>query len=450
MSILPTQETKVQIESMRGPKGETGEKGETGSSGVYSGPDAPQDPSVSVWIDTDDGADTVDYSAYGVPTLMLTGDTSAMSKENAVELTYYYGDLSGRCTCKWQGSSSLYHPKKNYTIKFDQEFEAKTGWGAHDKYVMKADWVDASHLRNLLGANLWGKMVKGRDSAPQRLKDLPNGGAVDGFPVWITLNGESMGLYTFTIPKDGWLLGMTEADTAAGFVCLEDYRFDQPALGDESDIEIEYAVGDKATLLASFNNMVERLNAVQSAEDIPALEEVLDIASVVDYIFFTVLTMHHDGLIKNMLMSTYDGVKWFASAYDMDAIFGNNWDGASYFYPLDHPFVSTMPTFRGGANHKLFEVVTTYCKDALGARVWDVAFSNAPFTINMPRLMETVYKLAVGIPGTLLAEDNRLWPGRPGTATNNIEQILAFYRCRWEEFTKDGSALNLYTQIWPT
>lgn len=40
---------------LTGPQGPIGPKGETGNSGVYVGADAPADPNVMVWIDTDGG-----------------------------------------------------------------------------------------------------------------------------------------------------------------------------------------------------------------------------------------------------------------------------------------------------------------------------------------------------------------------------------------------------------
>ena len=58
------------------------------------------------------------YSNYSLPILYLTGDTTGISKDNAVDLTYTYEDKTGSCTLKWQGSSSLSYPKKNFTIKF--------------------------------------------------------------------------------------------------------------------------------------------------------------------------------------------------------------------------------------------------------------------------------------------------------------------------------------------
>jgi hypothetical protein len=40
--------------SQQGPQGPPGESGATGNSGVYTGPDQPTDPNVSIWIDTSD------------------------------------------------------------------------------------------------------------------------------------------------------------------------------------------------------------------------------------------------------------------------------------------------------------------------------------------------------------------------------------------------------------
>ena len=477
-------EVKVQIQSMRGPKGDTGPQGPQGVQGAQ-GERGAQGPRGEKGERGDSGemalVPAAKAGAFGIPVLRLTGDVSAMSKDNAVTLsaqfydlnvrqtlagrtyysdwemqnpvgttdgqylakdagaaarffvlggaTYYIAagdctpsfEVSGSVTCKWQGTSSLSFPKKNYTIRFDQAFEAKQGWGIHDKYCFKANWVDASGIRNILGAALWGKQVKLRDSAPARLKALPNGGAVDGFPVWITINGESAGLYTMSIPKEPWLFGMTDADTAAGFICAEAYLCDKAALGDETDIEIEYAAGDEAALLASFNNMIAKLGAVASADDLPALEEVLDMGSVVDYYAHCAFIHNHDGVQKNYIMATYDGVKWFMSAYDMDATFGNKWDGSGHGWFNDYP-----STDLDASGNRLFVVAKTYYKEQIKAsyqnrRYWE--FSEVDF-------MATAYSLAHAIPRVMALEDFRLWPGRPATNTSDINEIINFAKYR--------------------
>ena len=230
-----------------------------------------------------------------------------------------------------------------------------------------------------------------------------------------------MGLYTMSIPKEDWLFGMTASDTAAGFICAENYLCDKAAVGDESDIEIEYAASDEAALLASFNNMISVLNSVQSADDLPALEAVLDMGSVVDYYAHCAFIHNHDGVSRNYILATYDGVKWFMSAYDMDATFGNKWDGSG------HGWFSAWPTFDlDDSGNKLFVVAKTYYKEQIKAsyqdrRGWE--FSESDF-------LATVYTLAHPIPKVLAMEDFRLWPSRPATNTSDVNEIINFFRFR--------------------
>ena len=166
-----------------------------------------------------------DFTRYGLPVLELTGNTTNMTKDNAVTLNYKYGTRTGTCTCKWQGSSSvrLGYPKRNYTIKFDNPFVARTwkeydpetgkeidkSWGEQRKYCMKANWIDPSAARNIVNARLWGQVVASRtNKVTDGRATAPNKGAVDGFPIIITTNGMFEGLYTFNIPKDSWMFDM--------------------------------------------------------------------------------------------------------------------------------------------------------------------------------------------------------------------------------------------------
>lgn len=193
--------------------------------------------------------DRFPYEEYNLPVLKLTGDMTGISKDDKVNLSFTYLDIkpkvsgdtigkevnggviiqtnisinnktysricyTGDCTLKWQGSSSIKYPKKNYTLKLkEQSFEAVEGWGAQDKYCLKANYIDFSHARNVVSAKLWGQAVKSRaNSSPMTDRALVNGGAVDGFPICLVINDEYQGLYTFNIPKDGWMAGMGEGD----------------------------------------------------------------------------------------------------------------------------------------------------------------------------------------------------------------------------------------------
>ena len=73
------------------------------------------------------------YEGYNIPVLYLEGVVGEMNKDTAVPMSYIYGERSGSCTVKWQGSSSKDFPKKNYTVVFDEGFEVVTGWGIQSK-----------------------------------------------------------------------------------------------------------------------------------------------------------------------------------------------------------------------------------------------------------------------------------------------------------------------------
>ena len=365
---------------------------------------------------------SIDPAAYGLPVLHFEGDDTGMSKDDAVTLRYVYGERSGTASVKWRGSSSLWYPKKNYAVTFDTSFEAKAGWGEQSKYAINAYWIDPSYLRNLFGAKLWGTLTRSREGVDEITKGLPNCGAIDGFPIWVTLNGKHMGIYMWTIPKGAWLFGMTGANSGEAVVCADAVTLYEPVLCDGTDFKIEYsASGDRAAVAASLNNMITALGNVQSAADLASLEQYVDVKSVVDYYVHMALTCNIDGINRNYQLFTRDGVKWHMSPYDMDAILGNSVLGNSLGWPNDWP----MFTGTTGIN-KLIDTVKTYNVEAIKtrfttARWWEFDEGN---------MMHELYAQAIAIPEILRLEDLRLWPERPGTATNNIEQILTWLRLR--------------------
>ena len=192
-------------------------------------------------------SESFDPTAYGLPILYLNGNTASMTKDNAVTLDYIYGDKTGTATVKWQGSGSIAYPKKNYTIKFDNAFEAADGWGVHNKYCLKADWVDSSHCRNVVSAKLWGEMVKSRPNVDTRLKSLVNGGAIDGFPCFVVINDKWQGIYNFNIPKDSWMMGMGSGEKEA-ILCNDQ--------GPNSSLKSEVTIGntDNVDLELEYNS----------------------------------------------------------------------------------------------------------------------------------------------------------------------------------------------------
>lgn len=388
-----------------------------------------------------DSRNIANYQGYEIPILYLMGDASQISKETSVSLNYSFGERVGGCSLKWQGSSSILFPKKNYTIKFDEAFEVVEGWGEQKKYCLKANFNDHCSARNVVCAKLWGQIVKSRTIANERLNVLPNGGAVDGFPIIISLNGNFMGLYTWNIPKDAWMFGMDGTGQQA-ILCAETnnngavYFNDLATLVEDSsgylDFDLEYSSDGKSDwVLASLNRLIGVVKDSDGTNIQYGITPYLDWDSAIDYYIHTVLTHGYDGIHRNYLLSTYDGVKWFFTGYDMDTTFGCASLGKYFVRPNNYP------DFNGWASaSKLFNLIWKYKRSEVRARYNELRdsvmseFNIATEFCNFTSLIPTV----------VLHDDAKVWKGKLSTESNNIAQILNFYRLKVmcaDEWIKD-------------
>ena len=377
----------------------------------------------------------VDVTEYGLPVLALTGGVFAMTKETPVTMGYEFQGRSGTCTVKHQGSSSMAYPKKNFTIKFDTAFEAAEGWGEQKKYCAKANYIDFSHARNVVSAKLWGKAVKSRANPISELMQLPNAGAIDGFPIIITINGEFHGLYTFNIPKDGWMFGMSDSSLQQAILCADGTNpgnvFKAEALLDGSDFELEYVSDEDNAdwVLPSLNRM---LNAVINSDGTDldtTVAQYLDWESAIDYCIFVILTNGIDMISKNYLLVTYDGVKWFFSAYDMDSTYSLWWDGSKFIEPYTRDV--TIEHFSG--RHRIMELINKYKSEELHAR-----YKQLRETVMSEEQVALAFtNFGAAIPSTVFAEDAKKWPTIPSTSVNNTDQILNFYRMQVRKADKE-------------
>jgi hypothetical protein len=441
--------THEQLEALKGEPGSSG-------SGVYVGTDMETASLAEIFIDIDDdengssgsgggsgqdGKDGKDYTfdptVYSLPVLYLTGDISpiAISKDNKVTLSYVYGERSGSCTLKGQGATSYKTAqslvnagkkgKFNYTIKFDTAFEAKEGWGAQQKYCLKANFIDTTHSRNIVSCILWGMSVKARSTVPTELSNLPNGGAIDGFPIIIMLNGNFHGLYTWNIPKDGWMFGLVEdATKTQAIVGADDHtsatKFKEASM---SGFEVEF-VSDEDNADWVTTSMTRMISAVMNSNgsDLDTtVAQYLDWNSCIDHFIHTVVDKAFDCVDKNYLLVTFDGVKWYMSAYDRDSIHGLSWDASGTSRP-----VSNVSFLECAETVKVYELIKRFKTNALKARYKELR-SNI---LSESRIMEKFENFAWAIPSPIMLEDVKLYPTIKGSGVNTIDQVGRFVRQR--------------------
>jgi hypothetical protein len=109
------------------------------------------------------GIDALEPLEDDIPKVFINGTIPTTKDEVSAEMTYVSKTLSFNAyiEIKCQGNSSMSYPKKNFTIKLfeDAEHTSKKkinfkGWGKQNKFCLKANWIDISHLRNVVSAQL--------------------------------------------------------------------------------------------------------------------------------------------------------------------------------------------------------------------------------------------------------------------------------------------------------
>lgn len=408
------------------------------------------------------------YSWYDfkgkIPIIELQGTLPAdASQKNS--LSYKYEIFEGTATLKWQGQSSIAFPKKNFTIKFDKKFIAKDGWLADNTYVLKGNFNDFSQARNVVSAEIWAEIVKSRNWNYVPLADndgslivdnttngfnvyedimpgLHGTGAVDGFPVMLVVNGEYCGLYSFVLKKKAETFGFGNSNLEYALSCertpdnqnRNSVAFKGLADLNGKDFDFEYTKSDKdkANAKTSFNNMISKVIEATGKNYESVIENYLDIDSVIDYMIFTSLISAADGVTKNYLMLSYNGIKWYFSAYDLDSTFGNWQDGWLSQQPSGVPTLADW-----NRSNRAMHLVYTYGKDRLKARYKELR--NGILSVENIRKMFIDY--VSNISHALKDEELKLWPQTPASEVHNINQIVEHYRLRAEFIDKEIESL---------
>lgn len=430
-------------------KGEKGEQGLTGANGrdglttsinvngntythvdgVITLPDYPTDNT---------GTSKVEPETYDLPKVFFNGDKP--TDKTAVHATIEYisktQHFKGYVDIKCQGTSSMAYPKKNYTIKMFSDEARSTklkkdfkGWGKQSKFCLKANYIDHSHARNIVSAKLWGQVVKSRsdfDTLPEELKTSPNYGAVDGFPIKVYYNNTYEGIYTWNIPKDGWMNNMDDKLDTHCILCGEEYDSGCFRSANASVWSDELHDVMPASIVTSFNNFQNFV--INSSDDDfkTGLSNYADVNSLIDYYIFQYVICGLDSMGKNQLFFTYDGTKWIASSYDMDSTFGLYWNGQSFVsatYRMQEDYESMGSGRPGNLLYiRLEELFYTEIK-ARYAELRAGVLSYANIVNEFERFMDVIGK-------DLYAEDLTLYTEIPSGNTNNIQQIRNYTRDR--------------------
>ena len=307
----------------------------------------------------------------GVPCLHILGTLPTSKDDGNLKVAYIFSNgterFNGYATLKVQGNTTALFPKKNFTIKLFSDKKCKkkykvsfNDWGKQNKFVLKADWIDISHARNIVSARLWSDVVASRDSydsLPELYKTSINNCQIDGFLIKVFVNGVYYGRYSWNIPKDAYMFNMDEDNPEHCAICSENYVsgcFRAPARLDESDWTDEIHEAVPTAIITRWNEVISFVMTSTDAEFIENIGTYINLDSLIDYYIFAYVDCGLDALGKNQIYLTYDGNVWYASMYDMDSTWGLYWSGAA-FVSAEYRMQEDYEVGKQGTSNLLFD-----------------------------------------------------------------------------------------------
>ena len=389
---------------------------------------------------------TLEPKINDIPKVFIDGVIPTTKDDVLAEMTYISATLQFHAylTIKCQGTSSMKYPKKNFTIKlFSDEARSEKlkinfrGWGDQYKFNLKANWIDISHSRNVISARLGGDVIKTRanySTLPSLLRTSPNQGMIDGFPIKVYCNGIYQGRYTWNIPKDAWMFNMDDELDNHCVLCGENYDggcFRSLPKIDGSDWSDEIHDAAPESIKTKWTEIVNFI-MTSSDEDFKAnIDSYIDLQSLIDYHVFCMYVCGSDSYGKNQIYLTYDGLKWYASLYDLDTTWGLYWNGET-LVNYDYAREKFEDRIQGRQGNLLFERIEQNFYQELQNRWAELKLT----ALSMPNIINRFERFTDVFTSDLIKEDyasttaNGAFSGIPSVARNNIQQIRNFAAAR--------------------
>lgn len=378
----------------------------------------------------DEWIENIKIAGANLPVVFLEGDATGISKENAVPMKMrfvsQFKSFEETCTLKYQGTSSMSYPKKNFTVKLDSKHGV--GWGKQKKYCLKANYIDHSHARNIVSARLWSQIVASRaDYAemPELLRTSPNNCAVDGFPIRMYLNEAYQGLYTMNVPKGAWMFNMDDTNENHCILCGENYVsgcFRGPANIDGSDWSDELHDIVPDSVKTRWNEIINFV--MNSTDEVfkANITNYIDLQSLIDYYIYAYASAGLDSMGKNQIYYTYDGKKYYASMYDMDSTWGLYWNGQKFVsdtYRMQEDYEAMVDEREGNL---LYFRLETLFKDEIEARYNELRGGVLSFS----NILGEFERFMSCITTEQYSDDLTIYTCIPSGTTNNISQLRSY------------------------
>ena len=388
------------------------------------------------------GISLVEPEEDDIPKVFFGAPLQQTKDEVVTTFSYRSKTLSFDCYAeiKAQGNSTLNWPKKNQTVKLykdaacTEKFKVDfKGWGKQNKFVIKANWRDLTHVRDIVSVRLEGDCMRSNpdyEELPELLKTSPNLGGIDGFPVVVYAAGIYQGRYMWNIPKDKWMTNMDDELDEHCILCSEDYNsscFRAAANIDGNDWTDEIHDTVPASIKTRWNEIISFVINSTDDEFVANLDSHIKVSTLIDRHIMGLYSCDYDGYGKNQLYITYDGQQWYADRYDKDGTWGNYWTGNSML-PSNYGRDQYEDIISGRPGNLLFIRLEQLFYQRLQER-WEYLKDNE---LSIPNTINRFRELYDITPPYVIDEDyasttaNGAFTGIPNKTTCTIQQIQKF------------------------
>ena len=351
------------------------------------------------------------------PKIYIEGELTMKEKNDIGKFKIKYKsesiNLEKYVTMKIQGSSSFWYPKKNYTIKFfndedcTDKYKVNFGWGRQNKYVLKANWTDKTHSRNIVTAHIAAQV----QDKYNLFQNTPNNGLIDGFPVEVYLNNEFHGLYTLNIPKEDWLYGMD--DNNPNHIIMVGEKYSTATTFKEVNIDgWNNQLDDNSPTVQQ--KMLRLINFVVNSTDQEFkenIEDYLNLDATLNYYVLCHTLNIADNNAKNLLFVTYDGKIWYPTLYDLDTTFGSYYHGLE-LYPTDYDLQMN--------HNRLFERLSILFKKEIEQRYKELRQN----ILSEENIINEIDKVYSQIEPSLFEKEQQKWGQLPGYELTQLKEYI--------------------------
>lgn len=369
--------------------------------------------------------------------------------------------IKGYAQIAIQGDSSRGYPKKNYKIKLFSDSDCKqklkvkmkANWASLANFNLKANWIDATQSRNLVGAKLMADATAVTpfqdDKVAENLSKSQAYGQMEGFPIEVWFGTDYHGLYSCNTKKVDSSFGMDKDTQGTAVVSVLDNvkspssqllrvptaKLDNVAYADELH---DTPDPDLATNWSAWLDFVNN----SSDTDFKAkLSNYIDINSAINLYLFGVMSREYDYESKSVLYLTWDnGKSYYLVAYDLDSNWGQNVSGEIEGNPQDDKwgFSTKTSSHKDGSfvdnagMNKLFERIFKLFKPEIKAQY--LKLRNSVWRTD--QIIKSYKDYLEEIPEALLERDQAKWPQIPSIKNNNFEQLHQIITQRCNQMDK--------------